>query len=205
MSLAVAAKVVETLTSIDPVTLTILMTLYIACGEPATAVRLFEAATDFAGDDSTRPLPVVSDEVPLEPREAGLDLRVGTTLMRAQAQLGNGAAVLRILAALEGRSGETVVDGTEVAPWPWTGAFGTIQPDTVCYNVAMAAAEQVGGAWILLQALELFQRMAEPGSKSATGPVKNVVTYNTLISALTRARRGKAALALFNEMKRYKL
>ena len=150
---------------------------------------------------SLRERSVTSAELQCEPSEAALDIVTGTCVMRAQSLLGNGEGVLRVLAALEGRSNDPTL-----SPWPWTGACGTIQPDTQCYNVAMAAAEKVSGARELLSDLELFERTADPGTAVAKGkPVKDVVTYNTLISALTRARRGRAALALFNEMKRYGL
>ena len=198
----VADKVVDALQGgpVDAVTTSMLMTVYLDCQRANDAVRVFEAATGFAGDGSLAP--VTSAELQWEPSEAALDIVTGTCVMRAQSLLGNGDSVLRVLAALEGRS-----EDPTVAPWPWTGAYGTIQPDTQCYNVAMAAAEKVGGARALLSALELFERMADPGTAVANNgkPVKDVVTYNTLISALTRARRGRAALALFNEMKRYGL
>jgi pentatricopeptide repeat protein len=106
------------------------------------------------------------------------------------------------LAALEGRSGDVDELGLESAPWPWTGAYGTIQPDTVCYNVAIAAAAKVGGRLSLSKALELFDRMTDNKSAKNKRPLRNEVTYNTLISALCSAEMPEKAFSIFAQMRR---
>jgi len=220
----VADKVVDALASasapVDAVTLSMIMNAYVACDQPESAIRLFEAATGFCGDGSSTPAKrVVTGSKgggQIVPTDNALNLFTGTVLLQAHATKGDFASVLRVLAALEGRSG-LVVEGDdernsnlEVAPWPWTGSYGSIQPDTVCYNIAISAAEKAGGSDALYRALELFDRMRDPPSSQSrvvdsdnkTGPVKNEVTYNTMISALCNAGRFDEAFDLFDRMRR---
>lgn len=210
MTALVADKVVDALASasmsLDPLTMSMIMKFYITSQRPESAIRLFEAATGFAGDGSSRPCKVViagSSGGQIVPSEAALNLFTGTSLMQAQAALNDLDAVFCILAAMEGRAGE--FEGRlESAPWPWTGTYGSIQPDTYTYNVAIAAAAKAGGANALLRALDVFSNMKDP-SRSDGKFSKNEVTYNTLISALSTAGRTKAAFALLNEMKKHGL
>lgn len=209
MSALVADKVVDALASvsstIDSVTLSMIMNAYLSSNEVKSAIRIFEAATGFSGDGSSN----LAKEVlsgkgggQIVPSESALNLFTGTALMQAHAKIGDYNSVLRVLAALEGRSGVVDDDGVlESAPWPWTGVYGSIQPDTVCYNVAIAAAEKLGGSAALLKALDLFDRMSDSKIKKS-GPVKNEVTYNTLISALCNAGQTEQAFGLFEQMRR---
>lgn len=210
MTALVADKVVDALASasmsLDPLTLSMIMKFYITSERPESAIRLFEAATGFAGDGSSRPCKVViagKSGGQIIPSEAALNLYTGTNLMQAQAALGDLDAVFCTLAALEGRTGE--LEGRlESAPWPWTGTYGSIQPDTYTYNVAIAAAAKAGGVNALLRGLDVFSNMKDP-SKVDGKFSKNEVTYNTLISALSAAGRPEAAFALLNEMKKFGL
>ena len=219
----VADKVVDALASagatVDSLTLNMIMNAYIQSRKPLSAIRIFEAATGFAGDGSTNPAVGSSTIIGkttgkrIAPSESSLNLFTGTSLLSAHAALGDIESVVRVLAALEGRSGENdhfdymndSKEFLEVAPWPWTGTFGSIQPDTVCYNTAIAAAERIGGSDALSMALELFDRMSDPAKlKSVTpvGPVRNEATYNTMMSALCNAGQSDTALKLFEQMQR---
>ena len=212
----VADKVVDALAGvsaqIDAVTLSMIMNAYLSCGQTESAIRLFEAATGFSGDGSSTPAKhVIASKQggQIVPTDNAINLYTGTILLQAHALSGDFGSVLRVLAALEGRSG-VVIDKLESAPWPWTGAYGTIQPDTVCYNTAIAAAEKAGGTGAISCAWDLFNRMDDASrtggrsssSNSQTGPVKNLVTYNTMISALCNAQRFDDALDLFDRMQR---
>lgn len=194
----VADKVVDALASasasVDPVTLSMIMTAYLTCEQPKSAMKAFEAATGFAADGSSSPLVDVvqgRDNKLIVPSESSLNLYTATALLRAHAQNRDLASISRVLLALEGQSGVNV-DGLESAPWPWTGPYGTIQPDTTCFNTAIAAAEKVGGPAALDFALNIFERM---------GKNKDIITYNTLISMLTNAGQTDEAFRQFESMK----
>ena len=234
LNLLVADKVVDALASaaatIDSLTLNMIMNAYIQGHKPLSAIRIFEAATGFAGDGSTNPAIGSSTIIGkttgnrIAPSESSINIFTGTSLLSAHAALGDQMSVARVVAALEGRSGEidhyadTVKNKeiVEVAPWPWTGTFGSIQPDTVCYNTAIAAAEKIGGTAALSLAIELFDRMSDPiamsikGKKSvssnesstSSGPVRNEATYNTMMSALCNAGQSEKALKMFDQMQR---
>lgn len=207
----VADKVVDTLAServsLDSVTLSMIMSAYLSCNQPESALRVFEGAVGWRADASAMPVTeslIGRNGGGFIPNESALNLPVGTCLMQAHAQRGDMLAVSRVLAALEGRSG-VLVGGLESAPWPFTGAYGTIQPDTQCYNVAIAAAEKVGGEEALETGLALFDKMSDPKQlKTAVdrSPVRDAVTYNTIISALCNAGRFDQAFRLFDRMKR---
>ena len=205
----VADKVVDALATasvaVDSVTLSMIMRAYLSCNQPEHAIRVFEASVGFRGDGSLTPVStfITGSSNPnskLRPSESALNLVAGTTLMQAHAMAGDMGSVLRVLAAMEGRSG-SVIDGLEVAPWPWTGAYGMIQPDTVSYNVALAAAEKMRD---LDAALSIFERMRDPKTVETSQdrrPEKDVVSYNTIISALSNAGRSGEAFAMLDEMK----
>eukprot|EP00977_Amphora_coffeiformis_P015428 scaffold4510_cov183-Amphora_coffeaeformis.AAC.113 len=207
----VADKVVDTLASerlaLDSVTLSMIMGAYVSCNQPESALRVFEAATGWRADGS--PLPLEQNLVGRNgggfvPNESALNLYVGTAAMQAHAQRGDIRAVSRVLAALEGRSG-VLVGGLESAPWPFTGAYGTIKLDTQCYNVAIAAAEKAGGEEALEMGLALFEKMSDPQQLKTSAdptPSRDVVTYNTIISAICNAGRSEQAFRLFDRMKR---
>ena len=232
----VADKVVDALASasatVDSLTLNMIMNAYIQSHKPLSAVRIFEAATGFAGDGSTN-MAIGSSSITgkttgnrIAPSESSLNIFTGTSLISAHAALGDYKSVARVVAALEGRSGEIDlfdhtgknIESLEVAPWPWTGTFGYIQPDTVCYNTAIAAAEKIGGTGALSLAIELFDRMSDPvvlpvkakksvaasltESRTSLGPVRNEATYNTMMSAMCNAGQSDDALQLFDQMQR---
>jgi pentatricopeptide repeat protein len=207
----VADKVVDTLASermtLDSGTLSMIMAAYLSCNQPESAIRVFEAAVGWRADGSA--LPVAESLIGRNgggfiPSESALNLFVGTALMQAHAQRRDMLSVSRVLAALEGRSG-VLVGGLESAPWPFTGVYGTIQPDTHCYNVAIAAAEKVGGDEALETGLALFARMSDPRQMKTAAdrsPSRDAVTYNTMISALCNAGRSDEAFRLLDRMKR---
>ncbi|GAX28314.1 hypothetical protein FisN_27Hh031 [Fistulifera solaris] len=192
----VADKVVEKLSAasvaMDAKTLAMLMHAYLSCEQPLKAIQLFEASTGFRGDASSAPLPDASRT--FQANDAALNLYTGTMLLQAHAQNQDLAAVQRVLAALEGRSG-LAVDGEEVAPWPWTGAYGSIQLDTYCYNVALAAADQLGVVGAVEFATDVFARMKE----------RDIVTYNTYLNILVKAGKFTESFRLFDQMKRSKV
>lgn len=207
----VADKVVDTLAServtLDSVTLSMLMSAYLSCNQPESALRVFEGAVGFRADGS--PLPPMESLIGRNgggfvPSESALNLQVGTAVMQAHAQRGDMLSVSRVLAALEGRSG-VLVGGIESAPWPFTGVFGSIQIDTQCYNVAIAGAEKVGGEEALEMGLVLFDQMSDPQQVKTSAdriPIRDVVTYNTMISVLCNAGRFDQAFRLFDQMRR---
>jgi pentatricopeptide repeat protein len=199
----VADKVVDALASasvaIDSVTLSMIMSAYLSCRQPEDAIRIFEAAVGLPADGSTE---AMTDAVingknggKIVPSESALNLFTATAVLQAHALTGDIASVSRVLASLEGRSGVDVC-GVKSAPWPWTGKYGSIQPDTQCYNIAIASAAKLGGEQGVDTALILLEQMND-ASKT-----KDIVTYNTLISALTKLGRSDEAFALFEKMKR---
>jgi len=216
----VADKVLDALGSahavVDATTLSMVMTAYLKCDKPLQALRAFEAAAGFAADGSTAD--PSSSTTTIAPSESALNLYTGTCLLQAHAALRDLDSVKRVLAALEGRSG-IVVGDREVAPWPWTGPYGTVRPDARLYNIAVGAAEKVGTPEALEFAFEIFDdRFSDPTAPSSSSssslsaattasrqrnkPARDVVTYNSLISALTNAGESDRAFALFDEMKR---
>lgn len=203
----VADKVVDALASasatVDTVTLSMIMKAYLSCRQPEKSLRVFEAATGFSADGSSNPPVGIIKGVggkALVPNESALNLFTATTLLQAHAMRRDLASVQRVLAALEGRSGE-MIQGFESAPWPWTGTYGSVQPDTKVLNIAIAAAEKIGGKEALDMALEIFNRMAEPNDSSTSRPKKDIVTYNTLLSALSNAGQSAEAFRIFDQLK----
>ena len=213
----VADKVVDALASasasLDSVTLTMIMSAYLSCRQPADAIRIFEAAVGFRADGSADSIEETikgKNGGRIIPDESALNLFAAAAVMQAHAVTGDIAAVSRVLACLEGRSGVSVY-GVETAPWPWTGEYGSIKPDTHCYNIAIAAATKLGGQQGVNTALELLDKMSnvknvKKTSKTTTTadrrPQKDIVTYNTLISAFTKNGLVDEAFAHFDEMKR---
>jgi len=209
----VADKVVDALASsrvsLDSVTLSMIMRAYLSCNRADSALRVFEAAVGFRADGSW--LGRVESLIGgngggFVPRESALNIYTGTALLQAHAMKGDLYSVSRVLAALEGRSG-VLVNGIESAPWPFTGSYGSIQPDTKCYNIAMAAAAKVGGEEGLEMALAFFDSMAntEASSEKNRKPVKNAVSYNTIINALSNAGRSVDAFRVFGKMQEFRV
>jgi pentatricopeptide repeat protein len=85
--------------------------------------------------------------------------------------------------------------------WPNTGTCGTIIPDTQCYNIALAAAVKAKGNDGIDAALSLFNSMREP-SQSGSLPAKDLISFNTIIGALTKAGRSEHAFLMFDRMRR---
>ena len=204
----VADKVVDALASasvqIDSVTLSMIMSAYLSVNQPEDAIRVFEASTGFSGDGSATPFVKVmlcKDNGCVVPNDAALNLYSATALLQAHSQLGDLAAVQRVMAAIEGRSG-VEIGGAESAPWPFTGPYGSIRPDTQCYNIAMAAAERIGGEEGLRCTREWFTRLVSPSKKGVDGPVRDQVTYNTMVSAYANAGYATEAFRIYEDMKR---
>ncbi|KAL3900207.1 MAG: hypothetical protein SGARI_006292, partial [Bacillariaceae sp.] len=214
----VADKVVNALASaevpVDPVTLSMIQTAYLSCRQTDKAIQLFEEATGLRADGSSAAVvpsddSISNDDNPfvgsngkrLTPNTQALDVYTVSALLKAQATRGDMSAVQRVLAALEGRHG-TSIDGVEVASWPGTGAAGALQPNNRCYNIVMSAAADSGAADGLDLALNLFDSLADPTARDGTALVKDAVSYNTIIKALTNNGRYEEAIAVFYEMKR---
>jgi len=206
----VADKVVDALasasTTVDTLTLSMIMRAYLSCRQPEKVIKIFEAVTGFSGDASSQsPSSLIEgkDGKTIVQSESALNIYTVTPLLQAHAMRGDLDSVVRVVAAVEGRSG-IMVGGTESAPWPWTGTYGPMQPDTRFYNAAIAAAEKVGGPDTIEFVFDVFNRMPNPvaGSQPELIPAKDVVTYNTLISALANVGAQTEAFELFETMKR---
>ena len=210
----VADKVVDALASarvgLDSMTLSMIMRAYLSCNQPDSALQVFEAAVGFRADATcftvAESLIGGDNAGGFVPKESALNLYTGTALLQAHAMKGDLYSISRVLASLEGRSG-VLVHGLESAPWPFTGVYGSIQPDTRCYNIAMSAATKVGGAEGLDMALAWFESMANSAQSSTEDrkPEKDVVSYNTILSALSAAGRPVEAFRIFDRMKQSKV
>ncbi|KAL7579593.1 hypothetical protein ACA910_007959 [Epithemia clementina (nom. ined.)] len=207
----VADKVVDALASagvtLDSMTLSMIMRAYLSCNQPDSALKVFEAATGFRSDGTCFNVAesLIGDNAKgFVPTESALNLYTGTALLQAHAMKDDLYSISRVLASLEGRSG-VMVNGLESAPWPFTGVYGSIKPDTQCYNIAMAAAARAGGAEGLELALEWFSSMTNAARASDEKPERNVVSYNTIISALSAAGRSVEAFRIFDRMRQSKV
>jgi pentatricopeptide repeat protein len=220
----VADKVVNALASaevqVDPYTLSMIQTAYLSCRQTEKAIQLFEQATGLRADGSSGKVELsnlstsmADDDNPfvgsngkrLAPNSNSLDVYTVSALLKAQAMRGDMSAVKRVLAALEGQAG-IVVDGAEVASWPGTGSSGTLRPNNRCVNIVMSAAADSSAADGLDLALKLFNSLADPtaakGDEVAIPLVKDAVSYNTIIKALTNNGRYEEAINVFYQMKR---
>lgn len=203
----VADKVLDAVasasSSLDAVTLSMVMNAYLSCRQPDAAINTFEAAVGLKADGSSKTDPVTlkgKEKGALVPNHSALNLITVSSLMRAHALKGDTASVHRVLAALEGRSGVSV-DGIESMEWPNT---GTIIADTQCYNIALTAAAKGGEKDRIDAALELFHSMREP-MQGGSNPCKDLISYNTIIGALAKAGRAEDAFSMFDRMKRSNL
>jgi pentatricopeptide repeat protein len=220
----VADKVVYALASaetrVDPVTLSMIQRAYLSCRQPEMAIRVFEAAVGLRGDGSNEAIVVdaasTGEENPLLGKDdrrlvqnpKALDVYTASALMKAHALVGDLSAVQRVLAALEGRS-DTVVGGRPVAAWPGTGAEGSLRPDTRCYNMVISAAADSGTDDGMALALEIFHKLENPTTtsngmiaSSSVASQKDIVSYNTIIKALSNNGRFQEAIATFYQMKK---
>jgi pentatricopeptide repeat protein len=202
----VADKVLDAVasasSSLDAVTLSMVMNAYLSCRQPENAIRAFEAATGLKADGSAATnIEIIEgkEKGALVPNKAAMNLVTGSSLMRALSMKGDTSSVERVLAALEGRSGVNV-NGIESIEWPNTGLYGSVIPDSQCYNIALSAATR-GGEEGLGTALALFATMDEPG-RTGLKPAKNLVSFNTMIGALVRMGYSEDAFAMLDRMKR---
>ena len=203
----VADKVVDALasasTKVDPITLSMIMSAYLSCKQPEKAIETFEAAVGVHSNGSDAETKVVlkgKNDSRLVPNLDALDIYTASALLRAHAMKGDLSSVRRVLAALGGRD-DALVDGLQVGTWPGTGSGGTLQPNTRCYNIAISALGDSKSENSLDLAMQIFNTMASPGRKSDVVPSKSLVTYNTMINALTSFGRFQEAIDLFYQMK----
>ena len=203
----VADKVMDALASagaaVDSVTLSVIMRAYLSCQSPEGAIRAFESVVGLSADGSARPVETTSegrDDKQIVHNNAALNIYTASSLLKAHAINGDVGSIKRVLAALEGKSG-VKVDGLETMAWPGTGVGGALQPDTRCYNIAIAAAADSKAEDGLVVALELFNEMRSPGAAFKGPASKDLVTYNTVLGALTKSGAHGEAIETFYEMK----
>lgn len=204
----VADKVVDALASagasVDPITLSMIMTAYLSCRQAQKAIDIFEAAVGLHSNGSNTQATVVikgKDDMLLSPNLDALDIYTASALLRSHAMNGDLSSVRRVLAALSGRN-DAVIDGLKVGSWPGTGPAGSLKPNTRCYNIAISALADSKTENSLDLAKQIFDAMTEPGHKSDMAPSKSLVTYNAMILALTNNGQYEEAIDLFYQMKR---
>eukprot|EP00531_Pseudo-nitzschia_arenysensis_P001163 CAMPEP_0116148964 /NCGR_PEP_ID=MMETSP0329-20121206/18667_1 /TAXON_ID=697910 /ORGANISM="Pseudo-nitzschia arenysensis, Strain B593" /LENGTH=988 /DNA_ID=CAMNT_0003645191 /DNA_START=500 /DNA_END=3466 /DNA_ORIENTATION=- len=208
----VADKVVNALataqTKVDTVTLSMIMTAYLSCKQPEMAIRVFEAAVGVRADGIEGEIENLSiEDDPLKgkngkrivPNIDALDIYTVGSLMKAHALEGDLVALQRVLSVLEGHGGVQMED-FQLASWPGTGADGTLKPDNLCYNVAITAAANSGVEEGLEMAKIMFNRLSNPGKNAKL--VKDIISYNTMINALTKFGQFDEAIELFYRMKK---
>jgi pentatricopeptide repeat protein len=202
----VADKVIDAVasasTSFDAPTLSMVMNAFLSCDQASGAIRIFEAATGAKADgssDAVETMIMGKDRGVLVASPDALNLYTASSLMRALAMNGDISSAKRILAALEGHGG-TIVDMKEVASWPGTGEGGSIVPDVMCYNIALKAASMAVGGFADL--LSIFTSMSDGKQDQSDRPAKDIVSYNTVIVALTNADKTKEAFDMFSRMKK---
>lgn len=195
----VADRVLESLAaasaSLDAKTLSLVMNAYIVCNKPREALRIFEAAVGFAADGSakeTNETIVGKNGGKVVQSSFGLNLYTATNLIRAQSQLGDATAARRILSCIDGD--EIEVDGVVAKNWETS-----FKADTKCFNTVLAAISNSKNVGVDV-AEEIYNTMCEPVLFNTARPKKNVVTYNTMISAYARCKRRTDAFTLLNEM-----
>jgi len=201
----VADKVLDAVasasTSLDAKTLCMIMNAYLSCKQPEAAIRAFETSVGISADGSfiTSTSTIHGKEKgTLIPNLDALNLYTVSSLMRAHSLLGDIASVRRVLWALEGKSGIDV-DGKVTGVWPRSGSTASIIPDTQLYNIALSAAARSDES--LEDLLMLFNNMRDR-KDFEEGPVKDTVSYNTVINALAQAGKFEDAFAAFYTMKR---
>ena len=211
----VADKVVNALasaeTKVDGVTLSMLMTSYLKCRRPEMAIRVFEAVVGLRADGIDGPVQSISngnlEDDPLVGKDGNqitpdldaLDIYTAGALMKAHALDGDLVAMQRVLSILEGHGGVKIED-YEIASWPGTGSDGSLKPDKLCYNVAITAAANSDVEEGLELAKIMFDRLSDPGTKSHL--VKDVISYNAIIKAMTKFGQYEEAIETFYRMKK---
>lgn len=214
----VADKVVYALASaetpVDAVTLSMILTAYLSCKQPQMVVRVFEAVVGLRADGTKRKVKSTtstsSTNDPLMgkngkqiiPNVDALNVYTASALMKAHAMNGDLVSVQTVLSALEG------LGEAKVASWPGTGPYGSLQPDSHCYNIAISAAGNSGSEDGLKFALKVFDALPTPvmsGSykSSNTGRIeKDIISYNSIIKTLSDYGKFEEAIEKFYEMKK---
>ena len=214
----VADKVVYALasaeTKVDAGTLSMLMTAHLTCRQPQMAIHVFEAVVGLRADgiegkaDTVRTIsdmdlesnPLLGKEgKQIVPSVDALDVYTAGALLKAHATNGDLVSMQRVLSVLEGHGGVTV-DDVEIASWPGTGPEGSLRPDSLCYNVAITAAANSDVEEGLELAMIMFNRLSNPGKNNRL--VKDVVSYNAIIKALTKFGEFEQAIETFYKMKK---
>lgn len=195
----VADKVVDALANaeaqLDSVTLSLIMTAYLSCQKPEGAIRAFEAAVGLNANGSALPVVSQQGDKQIVANVAALNVYTASSLLNAHALNDDLASVKRVLEAMAGSI--KLVDGLESAVWP-----GGVMPDTRCYNIAISAAAKSSADYGFEMAMALFHKMGPTGQETVGVPSKDLSTYNTVLSALTRSKVYGEALELFSEMKK---
>lgn len=214
----VADKVINALasaeTQVDPVTLSMIMTAQLSSRRPEMAIRVFEAVVGLRADGIKGKVDIIDSEsnINLEddpfvgkdgkqivPNNDALDVYTAGALMKAHAMNGDLVAMQRVLSVLEGHGGVKMED-FELATWPGTDSEGSLKPDTLCYNVAITAAANSDVEEGLELAKIMFDRLSDPGKD--TRLVKDVVSYNAILKALTKFGQFEEAIETFYGMKK---
>eukprot|EP00536_Pseudo-nitzschia_multiseries_P012546 jgi/Psemu1/68361/estExt_Genemark1.C_4850014 len=217
----VADKVINSLasagTKVDAGTLSMILTAYLTCRQPDTAVRVFEAVVGLRADAIAGPVESIAETIggdmdiesdpllgkngnTIVPNTDALDVYTVGALMKAHAMNGDLVSMQRVLSVLEGHGGLTVGD-TEIASWPGTGSDGALKPDTHCYNIAITASANSDAEEGLELAMIMFNRLSNPG-KNNQRLVRDVVSYNAIIKALTKFGQFDEAIETFYQMKK---
>mmetsp|Transcript_5213 Transcript_5213/g.5771 ORF Transcript_5213/g.5771 Transcript_5213/m.5771 type:complete len:1107 (-) Transcript_5213:195-3515(-) len=218
----VADKVVYALasaeTQVDSVTLSMILTAYLSCKQPKVAIRVFEAAIGVRADGTNEKVENTLSTSPSDPLMGkngkqilqnidALDVYTVSALLKAHAMNGDLLAVQTVLSALEGRGG-TEMNGIKVASWPGTGPDGSLQPDNLCYNIAISAAGNSKTDEGLELALKFFNTLHNSvknnkyENKNIRRMNKDVVSYNSIIEALAKYGEFEEAIETFYEMKK---
>lgn len=189
----VAERVLESLADVsaklDAKTLSLVMNAFILCDQPERALEAFEAAVGLKADGSAgKPQSEIIGKKAknrINSSLNGLNLYTATDVIRAHAALGNSQNARRVLAAMEGSY--ATIDGVQSHYWG-----DDLKPDTKCFNTVLSA---IANAEEIPIAEEMFEHMTSSSKK-------NLVTYNTMISAYARCGRREDAFAMFKTMKK---
>lgn len=203
----VADRVIEAVmdasATLDGRTLNLIMKAYTTCNEGDKAITIFEEVFGLAGDGSERNVERLYGGK-LSVDKAALNIFNISALLRAHAINGDYESALRVLAAVEGKSGLSI-GGKKSRSWSGLGETLNMIPDTRMYNIAIAAAAKRGTDQSLSSAIEIFERMPNPSlSNSPVGkiPAKNLVTFNTMIDAYANSGQYQSAFEVFQSLKK---
>eukprot|EP00560_Eucampia_antarctica_P005724 CAMPEP_0197837556 /NCGR_PEP_ID=MMETSP1437-20131217/32506_1 /TAXON_ID=49252 ORGANISM="Eucampia antarctica, Strain CCMP1452" /NCGR_SAMPLE_ID=MMETSP1437 /ASSEMBLY_ACC=CAM_ASM_001096 /LENGTH=1093 /DNA_ID=CAMNT_0043444695 /DNA_START=154 /DNA_END=3435 /DNA_ORIENTATION=- len=191
---------------LDAKTLTLIMNSYLISGKSDEAINVFKAATGLSANGTGEKSDVIikskkNEGSRLMVNADTLDLFSATALLRAHAMKKDCFTARNILMAMQGE----VIPTTNGNDSLWSGSSTfDLKPDIRCYNIVLAAAARAGGQRNLNMALELFENLSDSSNVSAL-PRKNVVTYNTMISAYANAGRRQDAFTIFNSMRQVEM